>query len=371
MRYRLCVFLGLFVAAPALADELETEGVPVEEEPQAPQEASEGEPGKLRWAGRVFVGDLLTRQRIAGQTHWRNKQGVNSARIGLSYKHKSGMRAVIKLEFEDGDPELKDAYVRLAPASVLQVKAGRFKRPMSSIALASRYSLPSITRGLLDSLRIEGQELPFAGGRGDGLIMEYTPLASPKLQLSVGVFQNDLGKGAVSLDASEHVAQDAYVRASLLAMDDLQIASSLGLFGYLEQGGDPDSFSHAPVGSLEVTYGGKLMQLWVEGFVGKNMLAKVDGSTSGTLVGGRALVAASFRTGTPRRLQPYLGASYFDPRRNEAEDANSEVQGGINLAFTKIWRLQFEVAHTLAEGSASSAIEGTAFRVQLGAKFKE
>ncbi len=371
MLYRVPALLLLFLATPVLAEDAVTEPTTEVAEPQALEVVPESESSKLRWAGRVFVGDVLTRQKIAGQTHWRNKQQVNSARIGLSYKHKSGARAVIKLEFEDGDPELKDAYIRLAPAHTLRVKAGRFKRPMSSVSLASRYSLPSITRGLLDSIRVEGQELPFAGGRGDGFVLEYTPLASQKLELSAGVFQNSLGKGATSLDASEHFAQDVYVRASLVAIDDLRVSSSLGLFGYLEQVGDPDSFSHAPVGSLEVTYEGKLMQLWVEGFVGKNMLAKVDGSTSGGLFGARALVATSFRTGTPRRLQPYAGASYFDPRQSETDDANTEVQAGINLAFTKIWRLQFEVAHTLAGGSASSAIEGTAFRVQLGAKFKE
>jgi hypothetical protein len=82
-------------------------------------------------------------------------------------------------------------------------------------------------------------------------------------------------------------------------------------------------------------------------------------------------VAAHLRPGTPRRLQPFAGISYFDPRQDESDNANTEVQGGMSLAFTKIWRLQFEVAHVLAEGSASSATTGTAFRVQLGARFKD
>ncbi|MCP4443799.1 MAG: hypothetical protein GY811_00450 [Myxococcales bacterium] len=333
--------------------------------------APEEKPSELRWSGRVFVGDTATRQRLAGETYWRNKQFVGSARVGMRYSHKSGALAVIKLEFEDDDPELKDAYIRLNPLSSLRVSAGRFKRPMGSIGLASRWDLPSIERGLLDSLRVEGQELPFVGGRGDGVMTEYKPEVLSKLVISAGIFQNALGSGTVSLDAADHFAQDVYLRASLDPIDDLSFATSFGLFGYLGQTGDPDSFNHAPVGSVELSYQPRFLKVWAEGFAGKSMFAKADGSTSGNFLGVRALLAANLRTNTPRRLQPFIGASYFDPRQSESDNANTELQGGVNLAFTKIWRLQFEVDHTLAQGISSSATAGTAFRVQLGARFKE
>ena len=53
------------------------------------------------------------------------------------------------------------------------------------------------------------------------------------------------------------------------------------------------------------------------------------------------------------------------------DDANTEFQAGLNLAFAKTWRLQLELSQSLAEGTSSSAIESTVFRIQLGARFKE
>ena len=82
-------------------------------------------------------------------------------------------------------------------------------------------------------------------------------------------------------------------------------------------------------------------------------------------------MAPRFRTGTPRRLIPFVGASYLDPRRDDAEDSSVEVQGGVNLAFTKIWRLQLEVTNNFAQEDYSPAIDGTGFRIQLGTYFKE
>lgn len=359
---------ALLLATPALADE-----PPIEtDEDAAPfdTEVVKEPKSSLRWSGRVFARNTLTRQRLGGQTFWRNQQQVASARAGMRYRHKSGAQAVIKIEFEDDEPELKDGYIRLVPLSTLHVFVGRFKRPMSGIGLAGRWDLPSVERGLLDS-RIEGQKLPFVGGRGNGAVVQYKAPVAAKLRLSAGLFQNSLGTGSSSLDAADHFAQDVYLRASVEPVEDLQLASSFGLFGYLGEVGDPDSFSHAPVGSVEVVYDPSWLRLWAEGFTGKSMFAKADGSTSGNFLGARILVAPNLRTGVPRRLQPFAGLSYFDPRFSENEDANTEVQGGVNLAFSKIWRLQLELTHSFAQGIASSAIEGTAFRVQLGARFKE
>ncbi len=375
MRSRCLLFSSVFFVAAGLGETgraaAEGTATPVPTANEDADKSAKKKISKLSWSGRVFVRNTATRQRLAGETYWRNSQFVDSARVGMRYKHKSGALAVIKLEFEDDDPRLRDAYIRIAAHPSLDINAGRFKRPMSGIGLASKWDLPSIERGLLDSIRVEGQDLPFAGGRGDGVSLEYEPPVSMDVELSAGIFQNKLGTGGVSLDAAKHFAQDVYFRASVEPRDDLEVASSVGFFGYLGQIGDPNSFDHAPVGSVEVSYQPKWLLLWVEGFAGKSMFAKADGTTTGNFLGARALVAPNLRTTTPRRLQPFVGASYFDPRQSEANDANSEVQGGMNLAFTKIWRLQFEVDHTFAHGISSSATAGTAFHVQLGARFKE
>lgn len=377
MRFRAFVLTGIVAISFANIFEANAKGEPI---PQGFDELPSPEAKKkkkkkkkkeqIQWSGRVFVRDTATRQRIAGETYWRNSQFVDSARVGMRYKHKSGARAVIKLEIKDDDPELRDAYIRLRPLASLEVNAGRFKTPISVIGLASKWDLPSVERGLLDALRVEGQRLPFLGDREDGVTLRYELPTSVAVALTAGLFQNKLGTGDVSLDAAKAFAQDAFLRASVEPFDDFEIASSLAFFGHLGQVGDPDSFEHAPVGSMEIAYTPRWLLFWGEGYVGKSMFAKADGSTSGNFFGARALVAANLRPGVPRRLQPFAGVSYFDPRQDEPDDANTEVQGGVSLAFTKIWRLQVEVAHTFAQGFFSSATAGTAFHLQLGARFK-
>ena len=50
-----------------------------------------------------------------------------------------------------GDAELKDTYIRVKPVDPLRIQAGRFKVPMSFIWHESKWSLPSVERGILAS----------------------------------------------------------------------------------------------------------------------------------------------------------------------------------------------------------------------------
>ena len=276
-----------------------------------PEPASTGSEDKaeLLWSGRLFVGDLLTRQRIAGETFWRNRQTVNSARLGLRYRRpEDSLKAVIKLEVEGGNAKLRDGYLSLGASEGLAVQAGRFKRQMSGIALASKWDLPSIERGLLGTLEVEGQELPFSGGRGDGLMLGYQAEARGKPAVSVSLFQNQLGYGAGSLDAKEHFAQDAYLRVSAEPVEGLQLASSLAFIGYLKTVGDSDSFKHAPVGSLELSYKAGWLRIWAEGFAGKSMFAKLDGTSSGRFWAARSLIALNLKPSVPTDSYTHLRA---------------------------------------------------------------
>jgi hypothetical protein len=49
----------------------------------------------------------------------------------------------------------------------------------------------------------------------------------------------------------------------------------------------------------------------------------------------------------------------------------SEIVAGVNVAFSRHWRLQLEVAQRVAEGAASPVADSTLFRIQLGAAFAE
>ena len=70
-------------------------------------------------------------------------------------------------------------------------------------------------------------------------------------------------------------------------------------------------------------------------------------------------------------IEPYIGTSIFDPKFRQGDNENTEIFGGVNLAFSKRWRVQMETAHVISAGSDAFEIQTTAFRIQLGARFKE
>jgi len=49
----------------------------------------------------------------------------------------------------------------------------------------------------------------------------------------------------------------------------------------------------------------------------------------------------------------------------------SEIVAGVNVAFSRHWRLQLEGAQRVAQGGASPVADTTLFRIQLGAAFAE
>ncbi|MBL4636094.1 MAG: hypothetical protein JKY56_19700 [Kofleriaceae bacterium] len=334
------------------------------------QEKSETKPdSKFTWAGRVFVRHSLTRKKVGGTIFLRNQQSIDSARFGFKFKHKSGLRAVIKVEASGSKASVRDAYIRLPLSDDIRIIAGRQKRPMSGIALAGKWDLPTIERGLLTDL-----ELPFVGGRQQGVVVEYRLPVAMKPSVSIAAFQaEDVLEidPSTTLDSSEHFTQDLFLRASLRPVKSLLVSSTLAWIGYQKVRTDGDSYRHSPLASLELEFQNKRVRFWLEGFTGRNISPVLDGPTFGHFWAVRSIIAPRFRPGTPRRLVPYLGISHYDPRISDSDDSNTEGQLGMTLGFSKLWRLQFELSHVFAGGIASSAIEGTAFRIQLGAKFKE
>jgi hypothetical protein len=328
-----------------------------EEEEEEAQDQNEGAP--LRW--KCFEPPASWRSNLLAQ------QPRREQRQDERY-NTDGLKAEVEVELS-GKPRLKDGYLRLDVIDGLRVQAGRFKRQMSTISLDSRWDLPSVERGLLSTLDIEG--LPFSGGRGNGAMLSYRLPIPIKTKVSASFFTSKLGSGVV-LDPRDHLTDDTYFRATVEPIDGLELASSLAFIGYLDTIGDPQSFDHAPMASLELSYKGKLLDAWVEGFYGRSMVFSIrDAQIDGRFLAARALVSPRFDVGTPRWLIPFVGASYLDPRTSSGEDANSELQTGASLAFTKIWRLQFELSQSFAQGDFSPAIAGTAFRIQLGARFKD
>ncbi len=346
--------------------ETETEA---ETEIATKSEAQKKEP-KLRWSGRIFVGSSLVRAEGAGTTAWTNTPAVNSARIGMRYDRPNGLRAVIKVEFADGDADLKDGYIRKELFDSVRLTAGRFKKPISAIALSSKWDLPSVERGLLDSITVEGKALPFAGSRADGVMVDYRAPTEGKTGVSVALVQNDFAPDIALRDVSKDLTLDPYLRIYVEPLDGLHLATTLTAIAYQPDNGSLSSFGHAPVGTLEAQFKTTWLRVWAEAFVGDSLFPPNGQVATGRFVAARGLVAPRLRAGKALRVEPFVGASFFDPRTGDAGNSNTEVQGGVNLAFSKNWRLQFEVAQVFSEGGLS-APEKTNFYIQLATKFKE
>jgi len=349
-----------------------TAGVARGEEANASGDSHAKARSDLKVKGRVFAREETTTLRVAGERQWRHEQRVDSARVGIDYRRASYLRVEVEADFAGGELDLKDAYVRVEPVDPLRVQAGRFKRPMSVIGLESKWELPSTERGLLASLEVDGQDLPFSGGRGEGVSLRFAPDVAAKPRFTAALMQNPLGAGTAGLDASENFAQDVYVRGEVRPVSDLTLASSAAVIAYLREVGNPDSFRHAPIVSLEARWDGDHVRTWAEGFIGRSPFAAVGAPARGTFWATRALVAPRIeREGWPKRIEPFVLASLFDPSSSGTGDRNSEIGGGINLGFTKFWRLQVDAAHRFAHGDRASAIEATVIRAQLGARFEE
>jgi hypothetical protein len=304
---------------------------------------------------------------------WRNALDLDDARVSLKVRMRKWGRAEVTVDFADGDADIKDGYLQLRKNKRTLVMAGRFKRPMSLIGLRSRWKLPSIERGLLGTLEVEGQDLPFSGGRGNGLQGEIGWKVPWRPSLTLAVFQNPLGSGSSALDASEHFTQDVYFRLSTEPLKGWTLASAVATIGHLRETSQADSYGHAPIASLESYVHAGPLRMWLEGYVGESPFVRADGLARGSFLGARALVSMRTKLGGDalRWVQPYILTSFFDPSSAQEGDRNSEVSGGAALALYSLARLQFEITHRFAHGANASAVAGTTAILQLGMRFAE
>jgi hypothetical protein len=365
--------------------------VPVEQAPPAPpdaapdaedaeaQEAPAPAPAgvsahpdwTLELGGRVFVRDTLSRVDV-GDSVWRHDRDIDQARLSAVYDRKR-LRLAVEVDFAGDHARLKDTYIRVRPVRWLRVQAGRFKVPMSFIGLESKWRLPSVERGLLGELELDDRDLPFAGARADGVAVELRPKVALSPRLTLAAFQSPLAGGMAPLDPTEEVTQDVYLRGEIEPIDGLHVAAAGALVGYDEQLGQPDTFRHVALGSVELHLDARHLRAWLEGFAGESFSYQPDGSSSGRFVAARALVSPRLRRPLPGlfRLEPYAGASLFDPTDDVDGDRASEIVAGVNVAFSRHWRVQLEVAERIAQGQNAPVADTTLVRLQMGAAFSE
>ena len=356
--------------APARA--LAQDSDPAAPEQSAPPAQPEPEhEWTLELRGRVYVRDTVSRVDV-GEDIWRHERAVDQARLSVDYDRKR-LRIALEFDFGGGDPELKDTYIRVRPVDPLRIHAGRFKVPMSYLGLESKWRLPSTERGLLSELGLDDRDLPFAGGRGEGVSFELRPDLALDPRLTAALFQSPLATGLAPIDPSEELTQDLYLRAEIEPGADLHLAAGFALVGYQDRLGVADSLRHLALGSVELHADMRPLRAWLEVFAGQSFVYQAGGTFSGAFAAARALVAPRFRRPLAAlfRVEPYAGASFLEPTDDRDGDRVSEIVAGVNVAFSRHWRLQLEGAQRVAEGVASPVADSTLLRIQLGAAFTE
>jgi hypothetical protein len=356
--------IALALALLALADTARAE--PAAE--PAPQ-AKPGTPDRLLYGARVFVRDTLSGIDAGGATTWREDRSLDSARGFVSYRPSKRLRMDLEVELAGDQVELKDTFIEYEPTGFLELKAGRFKRPVSFIGLESNWELPRIDRGLLSDLRVDDRRLLFAGGRGDGLALKAELPGAIRPELTVTVQESDLVDD-LGLPITEAANQDLFGRAEVEPLPGLHLALAGGLVAGLHRRGDPDSVRHRPFGSLEAFLEQGALRAWLEVAGGLNASAYVNDVQVGRFAAARALVAPRLE-GVPglELLEPFAAAAWLEPSTLADDDQVGELTAGVALWLSRHLRLQLEGGRVVADDAAPTA-DATVIRMQLGTAFK-
>jgi len=327
---------------------------------------------KIEIGGRVFVRSTLSRDDREAETGEEvlHDLSVASARIQGDYRVGKRLKMSLEVDFAGNHASLKDVYLRARLSRHADLYAGRFKKPISPIALESAWRLPEVERGLLSDVHPRSSlELPF-GGRGDGAAVV---LESGDLEVTAALFQHAMDDGGL-VDVSEAFALDPYLRVRIEPARELRFGATAALVTYRTRPDLIDSsvISNAPLGSVDAEVERGPVKLWLEGFAAKSTVYGDTGEADGTMAGARALVAVRVDrpAGWLERLEPWLGASAFDPILDDKGDHGLQGSGGLALTFTQHLRLQIEAEVTrIRDPDRLQRSSRAVLYTQLGAAF--
>lgn len=330
--------------------------------------ARTGTPDVLAVAGRVHVRDTITGVDLAGDTTWLDERTLDSARVSLSFRPNARTRMDLEVDFAGDQAELKDTFIRYRPAARVAIHAGRFKRPVSFVAMTSTWDLPRIDRGLLSELRLDDRRLLFAGGRGDGVMLEVDLPAPLAPRLSVAMHESDLADD-LGLPLTD-VNQDVFARLEVAPAPALRVAVAGGSVGALGRLGERASYRHRAFATVEASLETAPVRAWAEVMAGRTASTYVDGALAGDFVAAQALVAPRHDPpGGLRLLEPFAAAGWLDPSTAQADDELAELTAGAALWMTGKLRLQLEGGRRFASGPLAPSADATIIRIQLGAAF--
>lgn len=352
------------------------------EEPQAEKKKKKKDDDPIRFKGRVLVRNTISTE------NWTNDLDLDQARFAVVYRNREhGLRVELEAELAGRSAEVRDAYIRLDPNDHVRIQAGNFKRPISTIALASRWDLPVIERGYLSDLELangvarESDELPL-GGRAVGIT---TTLRDDELPgqpaLVIGVFRSLVHDqvaptvGSTPPGWSNTFPEDVYTRLEVEPMQGLDLAVSVAAVGQLDSAGDGSTFRHGFVTGLDAMVEMGMFRGWFEVFMGASPLhISVDGDgnpvTRGQFQAVRGIASARVPVTATMYVEPYAAFQLLNSSNQLDNDRIMQGGGGINLGVGESWRVQTAVDRASVDSNPLLLYESaTLFIVQLGAVF--
>lgn len=328
--------------------------------------------------GRVFVRDTITKLKTDG-SQFQNDFSLDSVRANIDLRKYGWLRVGIEVSFEeDGEIDVEDTFIRTDFTSELRFEAGRFKRPMSPIALESAWSLPNTERGLLsDDVAVGDLDVPLnLGGRANGAMISYNSDTGLEPEFYLGVFNADLprrgGGGADLEDLADNPLRDVYARAQVELISGLDVGGS---FAVVTRARTASRLQSKYIGSLDLVVDTDAFRAWLEGFAGNTTV--FDGVESvGTMLALRVLIAPQFDDPVDhvRRIEPFVIFSALDPTDARDNDRAVEVGAGFAIWFRKLLRFQADYTYNAYEDQfpspTFSLLDRSTIRLQLGSQFR-
>ena len=345
-------FLFCFVSASAFAEDAEddTEAVEADAVPSQPGSGEEAKPEppkqkpkpadegpQITVSGRVFaLGSTSER------SQWQREVSVPSARAQVEAEFGIA-RAVIEADIASKNL-VKDAFIRLEPIEGLRVYAGQFKAPFLARELQGRWSLPLISRGLVDDYLTDQNQL---GGRRLGAMGEVKVDAWREFEVQFGVFQ-----GAKD-EIGRRLGEDLSAR---VAFEPWNKRLDVGVSSYF---GDPlEGLSRFSVGADA--------RFDVDGFAvsGEAVAGRLP---VGRFTGELLLVSYRFPLGASETwsLEPVIAGEALQVF-GDTTGVGGGALAGLNLHYGDRIRLQTQLERALGPGDTAPA---TQVDVQLGARF--
>jgi hypothetical protein len=355
----------VFLSAPVLAQEPEVEAQPASSEvpsvdtavPVASTEVPAPKKGKgakaeplgespdtaddaeaersVRVFGRVFA-----RASADEREDYVRALSVPSARVGVSaaFKH---VEAEVSADLSS-KTLLKDAFVRIANESKrLRLYGGQFKAPFLARTLESTWSLPLMSRGLVEDYLTDTHQL---GGRRLGLMGEVRLKETGNLKISGGLFE-----GAED-DQGERTSEDAAARVSVRPFRVLTVGASSYLAQVLE-----GTRRHALAADATLRLGA----LALSGEIATGRLAL------GPFTAQLGLASYTLPLSKDWAIQPVIGGEALQLRGDAAGRGWATV-GGFNILFSDSFKAQLQAERALRPGDEDP---GTEYSLQLATRF--